>query len=104
MKYLLKLFIFSLSLQYIDCYQRLLFLGDLRSHDTQTRCEVQDEEDPEADVEDDDEEPDAPLPGSGQEDGALRISRFVARLMPLPRLLLNKGKRETKRDSEVSEN
>ena len=39
------------------------FLGDLRSRDTQTRCEVQDEEDPEADVEEDDENPDAPLPG-----------------------------------------
>ena len=86
-----------MSLKYIDA-TNVCFLGDLRSHDTQTRCEVQDEEDPEADVEDDDEEPDAPLPGSGQEDGALRISRFVARLMPLPRLLLNKGKRETRRE------
>ena len=51
------------------------FLGDLRSHDTQTRCEVQDEEDPEAEEEEDDEESTAPLPGSSAEirvDGALR--------------------------------
>ena len=72
------------------------FLGDLRSHDTQTRCEVQDEEDPEAEEEEDDEESTAPLPGSSAEirvDGALRN-------LPLAVAVLVRHKEENKKLQE----